>query len=57
MSGEDDLLQVGEAAPILGIDPRQVYEAVEAGDLPAQRLAGHGIRVVRSDVEAYPAAH
>jgi excisionase family DNA binding protein len=57
MSTEGELVRVGEAAAILGIDPRQVYEAIEAGELPARRLEGHGIRVARADVEAYSAVH
>lgn len=57
MSSEGDLVRVGEAAAILGVDPRQVYEAIQAGELPARRLEGHGIRVAGADVEAYSAAH
>lgn len=57
MSSEGDLIRVGEAAAILGVDPRQVYEAIEAGELPARRLEGHGIRVNRADLEAYSDAH
>lgn len=57
MTTEGELVRVGEAAAILGVDPRQVYEAIEAGELPARRVEGHGIRVARADVESYSAAH
>lgn len=57
MSSEGDLLRVGEAAEILGIDARRVYEAIDKGDLPAQRIEGHGLRIARSDVEAFAGAH
>lgn len=57
MSGESDLLRVGEAAEILGVDARRVYEAIDAGELPARHVEGHGIRLARADVEAYAGAH
>ena len=57
MSGEGDLLRVGEAADLLGVDARRVYEAIDAGRLPARHLEGHGIRISRADVEAYADAH
>lgn len=56
MSGDGRLLRVGEAAEILGVDARQVYEALDARDLPARHIEGHGIRLARDDVEAYAAA-
>lgn len=57
MSSGDDLVRVGEAAEILGVDARRVYEAIDSGELPARHLEGHGIRLVRADVEAYAGAH
>jgi excisionase family DNA binding protein len=57
MSAESGLVRVGEAAEILGVDPRQVYEAIDAGELPARHVEGHGIRLDRADLEAYAGAH
>jgi excisionase family DNA binding protein len=56
MSGDGRLLRIGEAAEMLGIDARQVYEAIDTGDLSARHVEGHGIRLVRVDIEAYVAA-
>ena len=51
MTGGDHLLRVGEAAEILGVDGRRVYEAIDAGDLPACHVQGRGIRLRLEDVE------
>jgi len=53
MTGDDRLLRVGEAAEVLGIDARQVYEAIDAGELPAFHVQGRGIRLRLEDVEDY----
>ncbi len=47
------LLTVGEAAELVGVDPRRIYELIDAGQLPAKHLKGHGIRLARDDVDAY----
>jgi excisionase family DNA binding protein len=57
MSSERDLVRVGEAAAILGVDARRVYEAIDAGELSARHVEGQGIRLERADVEAYAGAH
>jgi excisionase family DNA binding protein len=44
---------VGEAAEVLGIGARQVYEAIDAGALPASHVQGRGIRLRFDDVEDY----
>lgn len=44
MTGGDYLLRVGEAAEILDVDARQVYEAIDAGDLPASHVQGRASR-------------
>jgi excisionase family DNA binding protein len=56
MTGGGHLLRVGEAAEILGVDARQVYEAIDAGDLPASHVQGRGIRLRPEDVEDYAEA-
>lgn len=53
MSGEGDLVRIGEAAEILGVDARRVYEAIDSGKLRACHVEGQGIRLGRPDVEAY----
>ena len=47
------LLAVGEVAELVGVDPRRIYELIDAGRLPAMRLKGRGIRLARDDVDAY----
>lgn len=47
---------VGDAAEALGVSPRQVYDAIDRGELPA-RNDGAGIRITRADLDAYRAAH
>lgn len=54
---EDELVRVGEAASMLGIDARRVYEAIDSGDLAARHVEGRGIRLDRADVDAYAGAH
>lgn len=56
-TGSAPLLRVAEAAQMLGIDPRQVYDAIERGELPVSRAETGGIRLTRPDLEAYQAAH
>ena len=41
---------------VLGVDVRQVYEAIDAGDLPASHVQGRGIRLRPEDVEDYAEA-
>ena len=53
MGSVSRLLRVGEAAEILGLDGREVYEAIDAGELPAHHVEGHGVRLRREDVEVY----
>lgn len=53
MSYDEGLLRVGEAAEVLGVDPRQVYEAIDAGVLVARHVEGHGIRLAMEDVDLY----
>lgn len=50
---DEIVMRVGEAADVLGIDAREVYSAVERGALPARHVAGQGIRLRPSDVEAF----
>jgi excisionase family DNA binding protein len=50
---EEVSLRVGDAADLLGIDAKEVYRAVERGELAASHLADHGIRLRRSDVEPF----
>lgn len=47
---------VRDAAEALGLTPRQVYEAIDRGELKASN-AGEGIRIARADVAAYQAGH
>ena len=54
---DNSLVRVGDAAHALGMDARDVYAAIERGDLPARRLTGHGIRVQRADLERFAAVH
>lgn len=57
VSRDSDLVRVGDAAELLGVDAVRVYEAIDAGELPAVRVDGHGIRIARSDVDSYRGAH
>lgn len=47
------LLKVGEVAELLGVGPRRIYELIDAGQLPARHLKGHGIRLARDNIDAY----
>lgn len=47
------LLTVGEVAELVGVDPRRIYEMIDAGQLPAKHVNGHGIRLAQEDVDAY----
>jgi excisionase family DNA binding protein len=47
------LLTVGEVAELVGVDPRRIYELIDAGQLPAKRLKDHGIRLAPDDVDVY----
>jgi excisionase family DNA binding protein len=46
-------LRIGlrEAAEILGLGTQSVRRMISRGQLPATRIGGHTIRVLRSDVE------
>lgn len=55
--GSASLLRVAEAARLLGVEPRQVYDAIERGDLLVQRSESGGFRLTRHDLETYRAAH
>lgn len=35
----DQLVRAGDAAAQLGVDPREVYRLIDAGELPGYRLA------------------
>lgn len=53
----DDMLSTGEAADLLGIDPKSVRRFIDRGELTAARVVGAGpgsthYRVRRADVQA-----
>jgi excisionase family DNA binding protein len=63
MSGEvspqvasERTMDVGEAAEFLGVNPREVYQAIQDGRLPA-RKAERRIVLATADVEAFQAVH
>jgi excisionase family DNA binding protein len=49
-------LDVGEAAELLGVRPREVYELIDGGQLAAYKV-GKRIRLRSVDVEAYRTGH
>lgn len=50
---KDDTLRIGDAAALLGVDATMVFHLIEEGALPAEHFAGQGIRLRRSEVQAY----
>lgn len=50
-AGETEGLETREAARQLGISPRQLYELIDAGELPAYK-AGRNIKIRQADVDS-----
>jgi excisionase family DNA binding protein len=46
------LLTYPEAATLLGVSPRTVWNLTNAGELPVVRLARRVVRIDRRDIEA-----
>lgn len=55
-SARDRLLDTAEVAEWLGITPRQVARARQAGELKCVRISGSAVRHTRAQVEAFIAA-
>lgn len=54
-SKPDHLLTVHEAARLLTVSPSQVRNLIAQEKLPAYRVAGNNVRILRSDLDrAYP---
>lgn len=55
-SARERLLDTAEVADWLGITPRQVARARQAGELKCVRISGSAVRHTREQVEAFIAA-
>lgn len=53
----DRLLDTAEVAAWLGVTPRQVARARQAGQLKCVRISGSAVRHTRAQVEAFIAEH
>ena len=54
-TSEGDFMTFGEASEFLDLDGKELREAIEVGDIEAQKVGGRW-RVLRSSVEAYERA-